>query len=299
MNYFIRIILLIIVFLAEYKFINAMEPSFLTADQIETAPPSNPFAIEDENKQECIICFNTCENEQYKRTLPCKHSYHKRCINKWLKISSTCPICNQKTQLSSSSLVYLKNEPSLLQAAQYGDISGVIFALNAGAEINTQDSYRNTALHIAAAEGHYNLVVLLISRNANIEIQDYYGYTPLHKAAVRGHYNIVSLLITNGANVGAKSTLGYTPLHKAAGKEYLEIVTLLLDNGANIDAQDSDGKTALHRAAQYGLDSIANLLVERGTNIFLHTTKNKTALDLALANGHVTIIQLLANAAAH
>ena len=74
---------------------------------------------------------------------------------------------------------------------------------------------------------------------------------------------------------------------------------MLLDNGANIDAQDSDGKTALHRAAQYGLDSIANLLVERGTNIFLHTTKNKTALDLALANGHVTIIQLLANAAAH
>ena len=48
-----------------------------------------------ENKEiECIICTEQFEYKQYKRVLKCcNHTYHKKCIDKWLKKNSTCPYC--------------------------------------------------------------------------------------------------------------------------------------------------------------------------------------------------------------
>jgi len=44
--------------------------------------------------QECVICTDTFQVRQYKRTLHCcKNIYHKKCIDKWLKKNSSCPFC--------------------------------------------------------------------------------------------------------------------------------------------------------------------------------------------------------------
>ena len=32
------------------------------------------------------------ENE-YKREIKCKHIYHKKCVDKWLKQDYSCPMC--------------------------------------------------------------------------------------------------------------------------------------------------------------------------------------------------------------
>lgn len=46
-------------------------------------------------KSNCIICFDDyCKNEEIK-LLPCKHFYHNKCINDWLNISQTCPLCRR------------------------------------------------------------------------------------------------------------------------------------------------------------------------------------------------------------
>ncbi len=43
---------------------------------------------------QCFICMDEYKINQYKRVLPkCKHFYHKKCIDKWLKKKSSCPIC--------------------------------------------------------------------------------------------------------------------------------------------------------------------------------------------------------------
>ena len=46
------------------------------------------------NNEYCNICFENYNIGQYKRVLPeCKHCFHKKCVDKWLKTKSNCPIC--------------------------------------------------------------------------------------------------------------------------------------------------------------------------------------------------------------
>ena len=46
------------------------------------------------NNEKCIICMQNYKHGELFRLLPnCKHGYHKKCIDKWLKNNLTCPIC--------------------------------------------------------------------------------------------------------------------------------------------------------------------------------------------------------------
>ena len=41
---------------------------------------------------DCIICYEKLLEYPSKIT-SCKHTFHERCINRWLSTNSTCPIC--------------------------------------------------------------------------------------------------------------------------------------------------------------------------------------------------------------
>ena len=44
----------------------------------------------------CCICLAPYKTGEGKRTLGCEHSFHKKCIDKWLTTSKTeCPICRK------------------------------------------------------------------------------------------------------------------------------------------------------------------------------------------------------------
>ena len=45
----------------------------------------------DIEQEECIICLDSIEKEW--RTLACNHHYHKKCIERWMRVSERCPIC--------------------------------------------------------------------------------------------------------------------------------------------------------------------------------------------------------------
>jgi hypothetical protein len=49
------------------------------------------------NKECCNICCEDYITGQYKRILPsCNHIFHKKCVDKWLKTKSNCPICRSE-----------------------------------------------------------------------------------------------------------------------------------------------------------------------------------------------------------
>ncbi|KAL7087600.1 hypothetical protein ACP275_13G076700 [Erythranthe tilingii] len=41
----------------------------------------------------CVVCQNDYEYEEKIGTLDCGHEYHRECINKWLHVKNTCPVC--------------------------------------------------------------------------------------------------------------------------------------------------------------------------------------------------------------
>ncbi|KAJ9171335.1 hypothetical protein P3X46_014720 [Hevea brasiliensis] len=42
---------------------------------------------------ECCICLSAYEDGTELRELPCHHHFHSTCIDKWLYINATCPLC--------------------------------------------------------------------------------------------------------------------------------------------------------------------------------------------------------------
>ena len=47
------------------------------------------------NFNKCSICLDKIYFKKNTYTTICNHIYHKSCINKWLNISKTCPICRE------------------------------------------------------------------------------------------------------------------------------------------------------------------------------------------------------------
>jgi len=44
----------------------------------------------------CLVCMEFFKEGMYKRTLKCSHVFHKKCIDKWIKLGNyTCPCCRK------------------------------------------------------------------------------------------------------------------------------------------------------------------------------------------------------------
>jgi len=46
----------------------------------------------------CVICLDDFSSGDELRTLPCFHSFHKPCIDRWLQTNATCPICKHEVR---------------------------------------------------------------------------------------------------------------------------------------------------------------------------------------------------------
>ncbi|KAL0907960.1 hypothetical protein M5K25_022419 [Dendrobium thyrsiflorum] len=58
----------------------------------ECGDPHNEIALSYENA-ECCICLSPYDDGVELRQLPCGHHFHCSCIDKWLHINATCPLC--------------------------------------------------------------------------------------------------------------------------------------------------------------------------------------------------------------
>jgi E3 ubiquitin-protein ligase RNF38/44 len=41
----------------------------------------------------CSVCIGDYEPGDELRVLPCKHLFHKECVDQWLSVNATCPLC--------------------------------------------------------------------------------------------------------------------------------------------------------------------------------------------------------------
>lgn len=47
----------------------------------------------------CAVCLSDFERGQMVRRLPCNHSFHRACIDRWLKLNKVCPLCFQDVEV--------------------------------------------------------------------------------------------------------------------------------------------------------------------------------------------------------
>ena len=47
----------------------------------------------DKEDAECAICLGPYETNESLRVFSCKHHFHRECVDRWLSISATCPMC--------------------------------------------------------------------------------------------------------------------------------------------------------------------------------------------------------------
>ncbi|CAG07786.1 unnamed protein product [Tetraodon nigroviridis] len=52
----------------------------------------------------CAVCLEPFHNNQCLRVLPCLHEYHRECVDPWLLLQHTCPLC-KRSIFSALSLV--------------------------------------------------------------------------------------------------------------------------------------------------------------------------------------------------
>ncbi|KAL5092097.1 hypothetical protein Trisim1_001988 [Trichoderma cf. simile WF8] len=229
-----------------------------------------------------------------------------------------------------------------LRSAKHGIINVARICIASAAKVhgvplkNFSDGDKQTALHIAAREGHDDIVSLLLEADAMLDEVDDHGQTPLTVAALAGKIAIVQTLLDAGADPLQKNAEEETIVAQVAYKNcssvYASIVDILINKGVDPNSVDYSRHTALHwaaaadkadvvecllrhkarlvkdiqlwnplhHAARNSSDSgtkIANLLIEAGANPWDPDDDGWIPLHIASRWGNVPMLELLWKAA--
>ena len=101
----------------------------------------------------------------------------------------------------------------------------------------------------------------LIDSLDNVNIQDKYGWTPLHLAIRRGREEMVRYLVEEkNADINIQDNSGWTPLMEAIMDDFPSIVKYLVEQGADLSIANKRGATAPMLAQKFGRTSMYEYL---------------------------------------
>jgi ankyrin repeat protein len=138
-----------------------------------------------------------------------------------------------------------RNRTPLHFAAKVSCVDCVRILLKEGnANINAEDNDLRTPLHVAIRKSESNIAVVkvLLNSGADINAQDRFGITAIHLAALNGLSDCVEFLMKSGANITIKSKQGITALNVISRKTpaSLRVVSRMLDTGISMSQTASN-----------------------------------------------------------
>ncbi len=152
-------------------------------------------------------------------------------------INKNLPIIKLLLKAKADPEVKINNfRAPFLIAAQYGNIEMLdLFFQHGISNIDYQGPKNETAIFLAAQNGHTKTVEWLLTKKANPNISLSCGKTPLLAAINNHHLAATKLLIDKKADVEKAYVNGCTPLLKAVGTNQIETVKLLLQANVNVN----------------------------------------------------------------
>lgn len=98
----------------------------------------------------------------------------------------------------------------------------------------------------------FELFSALLSEVEDINMQNNYGWTLLHIAIRREQTKMVELLLSKGADIDKVDGVGWTPLMEAIMDDKASLVKLLVEKGADKSIANARGVTAPMLAQKFG-----------------------------------------------
>ena len=90
----------------------------------------------------------------------------------------------------------------------------------------------------------------------DVNIQNRYGWTPLHIAIRRDRREMVAYLLEHGADIDKVDGVGWTPLMEAVMDDMPELCALLIEKGADVTIANERGGTAELLVRKFGRTSM-------------------------------------------
>ena len=183
---------------------------------------------------------------------------------------------------------------ALFEALNSSNVDGAALLLYHGVNISATDHFGDTVLHKAVEKGSLEHALLLINQGIEVDARNNEGVTPLHLATKYGHYHLFRLLVRSGADVNAVTFhTKETPLMYAVSSDSMELCHMLLRRGADVNAISSDKKTPLMLAAAAGKAQLVEDLLSHGANPKLSKYEPRKSRGLAAELRHQRILRLL------
>ncbi|KAI6232401.1 Inversin [Aphelenchoides besseyi] len=135
-------------------------------------------------------------------------------------------------------------------------------------QTHAYDNNRQTALHIAAAQGNCTICKMLMGRGFTLTAKDYQTATAVHLAAGNGHSELLRQFFQQDSNVDDPDGDGKTPLFYAClgGKSHT-VGVMIEEFKVNAKHKDTLNQTALHCAAFVGSATCWSKLVNAGCDM--------------------------------
>ena len=167
-------------------------------------------------------------------------------------------------------------------------------------QLNSTDSYGQTALLWATWRGDYQTLELLMSYKPDCNTVDKNGTTPLEYASQRSA-QCLQLLLKQDTNIDIRhKRTRATPLHLAVlnlrrNNGDIEIMEMLVKAGVDVNAQNTYGETALHLGAHPHGKYVkpARYLINHGANPEIYDKRGNNILSNAVKRNYHALIKLL------
>ena len=193
-------------------------------------------------------------------------------------------------------------ETAIIKASENGRLTVVRFLLKNGANPNDHDKTDvcQSSLILASHKGHTDVVAILLDAGANIEYQNSQCETALITAAQEGQIEVVRLLILHGANANHQNADGETASSLASsllrGHAKTEMINLLKTSIEQmlfeISASDDDNNA---HEVEIILNKNPGINVNKLCEIFKENPWTATPLYIASKNCNTDVVIILLN----
>lgn len=327
-----------------------------THKEIEPLAAMQHVLEQDASGQKLISLFETVLSEAEKRDFPQAEIWLSKTIERVdiIKKMGASDSLKKLEQIHERASVLLKkrkppqlqeeattkkakteNLTPLYEACFIGSFEEVKLFLDAGADVNQRNGdNQETALHVAARNGHKACIELLHKKKADLNAFTKSGETALYialkanqaeaalaliafgahtslrngpnsetslHAVVMGQMrDMVKPLIDSKSDRNAQTKASQSPLYIALILGELGIARQLLQAGVHVNQRNGlDYETPLHVAARLGQEEIVQWLVERGAERDPVTRSGETPLFMAFFAKHFGVVQTLLQAKAN